>query len=71
MLFLLTYLSKYNLLILLFKWYINFNLILSECLIDNRFVYPSLINFSYKQINHLFECKKKAFFIILSKKRFT
>ena len=70
-LFLLLCLFKCSLLVSLFKYGVLIsNLIFAKCFIDNKYIYPLLVNFSYIQANHLSRCQKKTFFIILFKKHF-
>ena len=48
-------LSKYSVLVS--------NLISSKYLVDDRCVYPLLVNFSYRQVNHLLKCRRGALFL--------
>ena len=54
-LLLLLYLSKCNVLVL--------NLILLEYLIDNKYIYPLLVNFFYKLVDQYQNAKEKHFLL--------
>ena len=41
-----------------------------ECFINDKCIYLSLVNFSYRPVNYLSRCQRKVLFIIISRKCF-
>ena len=55
-------------------WYITLvsmvNFISSECLVNDRYLHPLLVNFSHRQADYLSGCQRRALLITLSRRRF-
>ena len=53
-------------------WYVSImlNIILLKYFVDNKYIYPLLSNFSYRQADHINKMLEKNVFFTIYKKRF-